>query len=393
MIRFAVTLTLALLSADAGACGQQNYTTSAEYISCVSPSYAPAMSAIDSTPSTADAYSRYQWAMRAVLEGEQYQSLFSDAPADVTVAVIDRWPGHANHPDLVNVYLTGINLIEGGTNTSGVWDGEMATSSNLHGQCAASIIAAEHNSFGMAGVFHRARILPIRSSLDTLASAILVAVANGAKVIHIAGYEATSTQFFYLYPENYGATYPAFNTYAVRDYYVALLGGIRTAIEQADEAGVIVTMGIGNRDGKINTYFIGSRPEPIVVGATNIKDEVSPFNSMSYRYDVFAPGGDRRTSSTPVNVGPDAVSAQPLSNADDVMCALGPNKYSFLSGGSAAGPHVAGAAAIFKSYRPAGTVTEFRRILRQSVRPVTPNLNVIQSDAGLLSLKKLRGNL
>lgn len=182
---------LLLICAAAGnafaQCGTKNYTNEADYVACTS-AYSAAPTNLDGTPSTADALSRYQWNMRSLLEGESYASLFSDAPNDVIVAVIGEWPGHQNHPDLVNVYLTGINTIEGGTVTSPSWDGLDPTRGNAHDQCAAGIIAAEHNSQGMAGVFHRAKILPIRSSWQGLPIAINAAVANGAKVIHIAGY-------------------------------------------------------------------------------------------------------------------------------------------------------------------------------------------------------------
>ena len=383
-----------LRHARAASCGSDSYATPEEYVECVAATpYRVPDSLIDGAPSTRDPYSRYQWALRVLLENTLYDRLFRDAPRDVIVAVIDRWPGHGRHADLVGVYLPGINLVEGGTDTSGKWDGVAATSSNLHGQCAASIIAAEHNGVGIAGVFHRARILPIRSSVTTFAQAIRVAVQKGAEVIHIAGYEYTAGQMFHLFPESREANHPAYGTAATRETILPLLTGIRTALERAEEAGIVLTQGLGNRTGKFTSNWIASRPQVIVVGATNIHNEVSPFNSVSFRYEVFAPGGDRRHAATPISIGPDVISDAPNANADDVLCALGNDRYSFMSGGSAAAPQVAAAAAIVKSYLPKATPAEVRRIIARSTRPSTPTLNVIQSTGGVLSLKLLRDNI
>jgi subtilisin family serine protease len=155
----------------------------------------------------------------------------------------------------------------------------------------------------------------------------------------------------------------------------------------------VITQGIGNRTGGFTSNWIASRPQVIAIGATNIHNEVSPFNSLSFRYEVFAPGGDRRPADAKVSMGGDVVSDAPNSNPDDVMCALGKDRYSFMSGGSAAAPQVAAAAAIVKSYLPAATPAQVRRLITGSTRPSTPTLNVIQSTGGVLSLKALRGHI
>lgn len=398
LITFALAIFFSF-AAHAQTCGStKNYTNAADYVTCNSVSSTPPTN-IDGTPSTGDALSRYQWNLRALLEGETYASLFADAPRDVKVAVIDEWPGSGGHADLVNNYLTGINLIEGGTNTSGTYNGSGSIVAQLHGQCAAGIIAAEHNSIGTAGVFARAKIIPIRASFPTMAAAINQAVAAGAEVIHVAGFKFTDTDVNgYSLAENYifadlysSIQRPALRNVSDRAYIVGNMNDIRAAIEAANEAGVVITNGVANWTGLRTTNFIASRKQVISAGATNAFDEISAFNSMSYSYDIFAPGGDRRnfTFSAVATV----IQSDVNSNLDDPLCPAGPTNYSSLTLGSAATPHVAAAAAIVKSYLPTATVEQVRQLLLKSTRPVTPNLNVIQATGGLLSLKKLRTNL
>ena len=131
-----------------------------------------------------------------------------------------------------------------------------------------------------------------------------------------------------------------------------------------------------------------------MTGASNVLGEASPHNSGSYRYDLFAPGGERRSASvgisTPFGVwqyGADA-------NADDILCCVGSQAYCFLTLGSAAAPHTAAAAAIAKSYLPDASPEVVRRLLVKSTQPfTTPNLTVSQAAGGVLSLKKLKTNL
>lgn len=375
--------------------GSRNWPDATSYLSGVEITpYSVPLALMDGAAPTPNAYSRYQWALRQLLEGENYSSLFSDAPRDVKVAVIDEWPGHNGHPDLVNKYETGINTIEGGTNTTTVWDG--TAGGNLHGQTVASIIAAEHKSTGMAGAFHRARIIPVRASLDSLPCAILSAAAAGAEVISIAGY-ATGGEFdrgFYPFPDSYEPLYyPSLFDEPARAYYVPKMLAVRSAIEYVTGNGVVVISVIANKCGKISTNFVSCCKETITAGATNILGEISPHNSTSFNFDVFAPGGDRRPLTTTINLPADILAPDASANADDPLVAIGPNKYSFLTLGSASGPHVAAAAAIVKSYAPSMSPDSVRRILRASTNPPKPNLVLNQFCGGVLSLKKLRALL
>lgn len=377
--------------------GSLNHGSKADYIENVSASYSPSAGLIDGAPTTAAALSRYQWGMRQMLEGESYQSLFYDAPEDVVVAVVGHWPGHQGHPDLIDRYVAGFNLVEGGTNTSTTWDGNPATASTSHDQAVASIIAAEHNATGMSGVFHRARIMPIRASFQTLAQAINTAVSHGARVIHIAGYVTADydEQFFSFLDDLYPTypLYPAFRSDANRLAKLPAMQAARQAVRDATEAGVLVTTVVGNWSGVPMWTFMSQMAETLVAGPTNVLGEIPPHSSMSYAFDAFCPGGDRRPYSSGLSLPAGVIEGDATANADDILCAIGPDKYSFLTLGSAAGPHLAGAAAIIKSYLPGATAEVARRLIQRASKDAAPNLNILQATGGVLSLKLLRALL
>lgn len=377
--------------------GSLNHGSKSDYIANVSQTYNPSPSLIDGAPATGAALSRYQWGMRQLLEGESYQSLFYDAPLDIIVAVIGHWPGHQGHPDLIDRYVAGFNFVEGGTNTSTTWDGNSATASTSHDQAVASIIAAEHNATGMSGVFHRARIMPIRASFQTLGRAIDTAVANGAKVIHIAGYvtDDYDEHFFSFLDDLYPSypLYPSFRSDANRAAKLPAMQSARQAVRDATEAGVTVTTVVGNWSGVPMFTFMSQMAETIVAGPTNVLGEISPHSSMSYAFDVFCPGGDRRPYSSGLTLPSNVLQGGDTANADDILCAIGPDKYTFLTLGSAAGPHLAAAVAIIKSYMPDATTEVVRRLIQKASKPATPNLNLLQATGGVLSLKLLRALL
>lgn len=379
-------------------CGTRSTPDAAQFSYCVSPDYNPSITLVDGAPSTANEFSRYQWNLRQILEGEQYDSLFADAPRDVKVAVIDTYPGSQGHPNLVNRYETGINLVEGGTNCNPpTWDGNPPTGSNSHGQGVASVIAAEHGTTGIAGVFHRARIIPVRASFDTLDQAILQAVAAGAEIVHVAGWEAAPHQDDSVWPDLIlPAQWPL--RWMLRDvptatYEKERMTAIRSAIETVTwDSGAIVSAVIGNWDGRCGTHLIANHHETIATSAVNILGEPSPFNSNTHSATILAPGGDRRQVAFPLPGGTPPNWFGPFydGNPDDVPMCIGPNKWSWGSGGSFAGPHTAAACAIIKSYLPDAKSVDARRLITRSKQPIMLNLHLLQAVGGMLSLKRLK---
>jgi subtilisin family serine protease len=401
-MRIVLSLALVLGMASPGFaamdCETRSRPDAAEFVDCVSADYAPTAAMIDGVPPTSNPLSRYQWNLRQILEGESYGSVLGDAPRDVKIAVIDRYPGSQGHPDLVNRYETGINTVEGGTNANPpIWDGKAATGSNAHGQCIASIIASEHGSSGLAGVFHRARIIPVRASFDTLETAIDLAVAAGAEVIHIAGYHIDQPfQNYAMFPDlGLPSAHPL--RWMMRDaqtaaYERARLIAIRGAIERAVwDHNVVITTVVANWDGRITTYMPAQIHETIVSGAVNVLGEPSPFNSTSHTFTLLAPGGDRRAHPWLPHAG-NWISEGVYAGQDDVPCAIGPDRYTWGTGGSFSGPHIAAAAAVVKSYLPDATAQDVRRLLVRGSQPLTlTNLHLLSANPGkMLSLKRLR---
>lgn len=404
-LRLIVTLAFLLFASPAFAqlsCSR-SIPGEADFAACISPSYAPTAAMIDNTPPAINPLSRYQWNLRQVLEGEFYDDLFDDAPRDVKVAVIDIYPGSQGHPDLVNRYETGINTVERDgsgnptTNTNPpTWDGLAAAGSNAHGQCVASVIAGEHRNGGLAGVFHRARIIPVRASFNTLDEAIDLAVAAGAEVIHIAGWHNDFfTQEYVMYPDywppsQYPLRWTMKNT-ATANYERARAKAIREAVERASwDHNVIISTVVGNWDGRHANVLLPSIHETISTMAVNVLGEPSPFNANFHGATILAPGGDRRTAPWLPHAG-NWISGGFGSSQDDIPCAIGPDRYSWGSGGSFAGPHTAAAIAIIKSYLPDATPADVRRLLVRSMQPLqTLNLHLLQSVGGMLSLKRLK---
>lgn len=386
---------------------------------CISPDYNPSAALTNSTPMTTDPLAPWQWAMRDVLEGVPYETLFSDMPRDVKVAVLDMYPGHSNHPDLINRYETGINLVELDANGDPTTDTNEPNPTvleglNDHGKCVAGIIAAEHdNGIGMAGVCERCKIIPVRVSVNTIAEGIRLAAEAGAEVIHIAGWEGTPPgatypyqdyNDFVLYPELSPTTsYPV--RWSLRDtttmaHEIQLLQGIRQAMFNAIwEHNVIFSTVVGNQNGYGVQSIFASMPEAIATLATNLKGEVSPFNNNSYSATVLAPGGDRRhwPNATYTDY-PSALGVigywDSSNNGDDILCTVGNNHYTPWSGGSFAGPHTAGAIGVIKSYLPDATNQDVRRILWNARQPIAENFHPLTASInGRLSLKRIKDEI
>ncbi len=143
--------------------------------------------------------------------------------------------------------------------------------------------------------------------------------------------------------------------------------------------------------------LISDHHSTISVGPHNANGEVAQHTSFSYAFDVFAPGGSRVPILKPLDFKDqfpvDIRVHGPNADFDDVLCAIGQRDYGFLTLGSAAMPHVAGAVALIKSFLPDADVETIRQILRASSLPLTPAGNLLEARGGRLSLRLVRNEI
>ena len=138
-----------------------------------------------------------------------------------------------------------------------------------HGSWVASVFGANtDHQFGIVGLDHFARILPIRvlgadnrGSTADLVAGLYYAVEQGARVINLS---------LINFPK--------------QDI-------LRDALDYADGAGSILVACAGNGGADTADYqYPGSHPRTISVGATRSNDELASFSSTGQTVDLVAPG-------------------------------------------------------------------------------------------------------
>ncbi|MDR0567437.1 MAG: S8 family serine peptidase, partial [Prevotellaceae bacterium] len=207
--------------------------------------------------------------------------------SDVIIAVLDQGVT-SNHPDLPNtrqVRLNGSNFADGNVNDPS------PTGDNNHGNSCAGVIAASHNSEGIAGIAPNCKIMPVRIfnsngsgiSSTQLAAAITFAKNNGAYII--------SNSWGYTYVTNPNA-YPVIVD-AISDATTNGRGG----------KGCVVVFSAGNTATHVSgdngwvTFPSNVNVQGVLtVGASDRYDEqadYSPTSDLSSSYhqivDVMAP--------------------------------------------------------------------------------------------------------
>ncbi|WP_276749210.1 S8 family serine peptidase [Chlorogloeopsis fritschii] len=252
----------------------------------------------------------------------------------VVVAVLDTGVDY-NHADLKNNIWTNSKEIPGngqdddgngfvddvyGWNFDG--NNNNTLDGNGHGTHVSGSIAGENNGFGVTGVAHGAKIMPVKVLNDdgsgyysSIADGIYYAVNNGANVINLS----------------LGGEYPN--------------GTLQKAIEYASSKNVIVVMAAGN-DGKSLPGYPARYADNwgVAVGAVDKNKNMADFsnragqNPLAY---VTAPGVK-------------------------VYSTLPGNQYASYSGTSMAAPHVAGVVALMLSANSNLTDAQVRQILAET---------------------------
>lgn len=285
---------------------------------------------------------------RADTWAPQAWSLFKGSHS-VVVAVIDTGVDYT-HPDLKdNMWheggLIGFNAITGSNNPM---------DDNSHGtHCAGTIGASGSNSQGVTGVNWQVQIMPVKF-MDAAGSGTLSDAIKGIRWAVDHGAQILS------------------NSWGGGPYSTALL----EAIDYARSKNVLFVAAAGNDSS--NNDSSPSYPASygldniISVAATDNQDKIAKFSNFGVKsVHLGAPG-----------VG--IYSTAPSS------------AYQFLSGTSMAAPHVAGAAALLKGFKPSMGYAELRAAILGSVEKV-PALQGKTVTGGRLNLydmlnAKAKGN-
>ena len=273
-----------------------------------------------------------QWALDRV---DAYEAWDIDLGAhEVVVGVLDTgidW----NHPDIAdNIWSNddgyhGYNFIDdnwfpmddnvNGYDDDGDWVANLYT---YHGTHVAGIVgAATDNGVGMAGLA-QVRLMAVKVMNDSgegtdsiVSSGVRWATDNGADVIVMSlGVEGVSLP-------------------------------LQNAVDYAASRGVVLVAAAGNAGTSVLSYP-AAFPNVIAVGATDNLDRRADFSNFGSNLDLMGPG---------VNI----------------YSTQGGGSYQYLSGTSAAAPHVAGVAALMLSVNPALTPEDVGRIINETARDIS----------------------
>ncbi len=233
------------------------------------------------------------------------------------VAVIDTGVAYEDYtdkkgtyhriPDLANTaFVQGYDFID---------NDEHANDDNGHGTHVAGTIAqSTHNKTGVAGIAHKASIMPLKvlnrygyGNIADISEAIVYAADHGAQVINMS------------------------------------LGGggesklMREAISYAHHKGVTIICAAGN-EGRSRASYPAAYPYAIGVSSVGPDGSLAPYSNYGTGVDIAAPGGNTKKN-------------REHGILQNTIGRMNPTKdsYEFFQGTSMASPHVAGVAALLVS--------------------------------------------
>jgi serine protease len=259
---------------------------------------------------------RYQWHFQQVRMPEAWEV---SSGKGVVVAVIDTGVAYEDYEDKSGKYrlvedLKGVRFVPG---YDFVDNDEHANDDHCHGTHVAGTIAqATNNGVGVAGMAHKASIMPLKvlsaqgfGKTADIADAIRFAADHGAHVINMS------------------------------------LGGpmpskiLRDAIHYAHKKGVVVVAAAGN-NGQRKVSYPAAYPDTIAVSATRYDRTLTWYSNWGPEIDLAAPGGDTRVDQNGDGY-PDGVLQNTIAVQDPQT-----EGYFLFQGTSMASPHVAAAAAL-----------------------------------------------
>jgi len=218
----------------------------------------------------------------------------------VTVAVIDT--GVAQVEDLAQTeFVPGYDFVN---------DRVEAADDVGHGTHVAGTIAqSTNNEFGVAGLAHGAKIMPLKvlganggGTVTDIAEAIRFAADNGANVVNMSLGGGGSSQV------------------------------MQEAIDYAYERGVVLVAAAGNADDN-GAAYPARYPRVLGVAATDAAGAKAPYSNFGAGVDIAAPGGSETGKVLQHTIDP----------------STGESVFAAYQGTSMAAPHVAAAAALVMS--------------------------------------------
>lgn len=212
-----------------------------------------------------------------------------------------------------------------------------------HGTHVAGTVAAADDGVGVTGVAPDAHIMPIRvgddegSIVGDLTEATRYAIEQGADVI------TTSIGFI-------AGTGPL-----ISNPVVPLDDGWAEAVQEAADAGILVTLAAGNDGAPYCGQGETWQDAALCVGAYGTADDPAAYSDWGYEIDISAPGGGLLTCDGGI------WSTVPLDLAEVDSCTGTPG-YGVYAGTSMATPHVAGVGALLADLGTSGAPAKQRLI-------------------------------
>lgn len=322
-------------------------------------------------------YQQYQWHLHDATGGINAPAAWDVSQGEgVVVAVLDTGI-LPQHPDLVGNLLEGYDFISDaetsrratddrvpGAQDYGDWvendnecySGSLAEDSSWHGTHVAGTVAEQtNNGVGMAGVAHKAKVLPVRvlgkcgGYLSDIADAITW--ASGGTVVGVPA-NANPAEVINM---SLGGSGSCDGTY-------------QDAINGAISRGTTVVVAAGNETDNASKYRPASCDGVVTVGATRITGGITYYSNYGTRVDLSGPGGGGSVDGNPGGYiwqsGSDAATTP----------ASGSYSYMGMGGTSMASPHVAAVAALVQSALIAKgkdplAPAAMRTLLKETARP------------------------
>ena len=281
-----------------------------------------------------DQYFEYLWGAKKIRSPLAWN--YTTGSNSVVVGVTDSGIDH-NHPDMSdNMWVSPNRRYINGWNFTNNSNNSMDMTG--HGTHVAGTIGAVGNNYiGITGICWNVKIAALRIGciFMNLAAAIAAIDFSNTNTIPILN-----------------------NSWGGRQYSPIL----KNAIEQYDGLFIVSAGNCGTNNDFIPDYPASYDSDNIIsVAATNQCDALAPFSNYGAKsVDIAAPGTD--IFSTSLN-----------------------GEYSYHSGTSMSAPHVAGAAALLKSYMPFLTALEIKNIILSSADKY-PNLDEKVLTGGILNV-------